>query len=46
MVATLLRPDAGSLGHTAGYFTVRALLWSAFITLLFAPIAARRYERG
>ncbi len=34
------------LGHPAGYFAVRALLWSALITLIFAPIAARRYERG
>ena len=34
------------LGHPAGYFAVRALLWCALFTLLFAPLAARKYERG
>jgi len=34
------------LGHPAGYFAVRSLLWSAFFVLVFAPIAARRYQRG
>ena len=34
------------LGHPAGYFAVRSLLWSALIALVFAPLAARRYQRG
>jgi len=34
------------LGHAAGYFAIRALLWSALITVVFAPLAARRYRRG
>ena len=34
------------LGHPAGYFAVRALVWSAVIALVFAPLAARRYQRG
>jgi ABC-2 type transport system permease protein len=35
---------AAVLGHSASYFTVRALLWSAAIVLAFAPIAVRRYR--
>jgi len=34
------------LGHSAGYFAVRALIWCALFTLVFAPLAARRYQRG
>lgn len=34
------------LGHSASYFAVRALLWSALVTVIFAPLAARRYQRG
>jgi ABC-2 type transport system permease protein len=34
------------LGHTAGYFAVRSLLWSLLFMALFAPLAARRYQRG
>jgi ABC-2 type transport system permease protein len=34
------------LGHSAGYFAVRAFLWCALITMVFAPLAARRYQRG
>lgn len=34
------------LGHTAGYFVVRSLLWSVAIVLVFAPIAVARYRRG
>ena len=34
------------LGHGAGYFTVRALLWALLFTAIFAPLAARRYQRG
>ncbi len=34
------------LGHPAGYFAVRSLLWSLVFAALFAPLAARRYQRG
>ncbi len=34
------------LGHSAGYFAVRALLWCALFIIVFAPLAARRYKRG
>jgi ABC-2 type transport system permease protein len=34
------------LGHTAGYFAGRSLLWCALFIVVFAPLAARRYQRG
>lgn len=34
------------LGHSAGYFAVRSLLWFALFIVVFAPLAARRYQRG
>jgi ABC-2 type transport system permease protein len=33
------------LGHSAGWFTVRALLWSVVIVAVFAALAARRFSR-
>ncbi|HXS63910.1 MAG TPA: ABC transporter permease [Streptosporangiaceae bacterium] len=33
------------LAHTTGYWTVWALVWTAGIILVFAPLAARRYRR-
>jgi len=33
-----------ALGHSAAYFTIRALLWSAALVLVFAPIAVARYR--
>jgi len=33
------------LGHSAGWFTVRALAWSVVIVALFAALAARRFAR-
>jgi len=33
-----------ALGHSTAYFTVRALLWSAALVLVFAPIAVARYH--
>ncbi len=33
------------LGHSAGYFAIRALLWCVVITAIFAPLAATRYQR-
>jgi ABC-2 type transport system permease protein len=34
------------LGHSAGYYVIRALLWSVALVALFAPIAVARYRRG
>ena len=34
------------LGHSAGYFAGRTLLWCALFIVVFAPLAARRYRRG
>ncbi|MGH9189323.1 MAG: ABC transporter permease [Acidimicrobiales bacterium] len=34
------------LGHSAGYFAIRALFWAVVFTAVFAPLAARRYQRG
>ena len=34
------------LGHTAGYFATRSVLWCALFIVVFAPLAARRYKRG
>lgn len=33
------------LGHGAGWFTIRALLWSVVIVAVFGTIAARRFAR-
>jgi ABC-2 type transport system permease protein len=34
------------LGHSAGYFVARALLWSVALIAIFAPIAVARYRKG
>jgi hypothetical protein len=34
------------LGHGAGYFAGRSVLWCALFIVVFAPLAARRYRRG
>jgi len=34
------------LGHSASYYAMRSLVWSAAIAAVFAPLAALRYERG
>lgn len=34
------------LGHTAGFYVVRALAWSAAILAVFVPLAIARYRRG
>jgi ABC-2 type transport system permease protein len=34
------------LGHSAGYFVVRSLLWAAAIVAVFAPLAVARFRRG
>jgi ABC-2 type transport system permease protein len=35
-----------ALGHPAGYFVVRSLLWAAAMVVAFAPLAVARYRRG
>jgi ABC-2 type transport system permease protein len=45
--ALTLGPEAQAvLGHTAGYYVVRSLLWSVALVVVFAPIAVARYRRG
>lgn len=40
-------PEVESLlGHPAGYFVTRSLVWSAIIVALFAPLAVAKYRRG
>jgi len=34
------------LGHSAGYFVVRSLLWAAGAMVVFVPIAMARFRRG
>ena len=44
--ALALGDDAeGVLGHSAGWFAVRALLWSAAIVAVFVPLATRKFAR-
>jgi ABC-2 type transport system permease protein len=46
--ALTLGPKASieQLGHSAGYFTVWALVWAAGTVLVFAPLAVQRYRRS
>ena len=45
--ALTLGPSAGaSLGHTAGYFVVRALVWTVLFIAAFAPLAVARYRKA
>lgn len=45
--ALTLGPAAqGVLGHGAGFFVLRALLWSAAIVVVFGALAVARYRRG
>ena len=34
------------LGHSAGYFATRSLIWCVVFIVVFAPLAARKYRRG
>ncbi len=34
------------LGHPAGFYVARSLLWAAGIVVVFAPLAVARYRRG
>jgi ABC-2 type transport system permease protein len=42
--AWVIEDPVAALGHSAWYFTIRALLWSAVLILAFAPIAVARYR--
>jgi len=33
------------LGHSTSYFVIRALIWSAIISLIFSALAIRRFKR-
>ena len=45
--ALTLGPEAQALlGHPAGYFVTRALLWSAAIVAVTLPLAVAKYRRG
>jgi ABC transporter DrrB family efflux protein len=33
------------LGHTAGYYVIRSLLWSAALVIAFLPVAVARFAR-
>ena len=45
--ALTLGPDAqAALGHAAGFYVARSLLWAAAIVAVFAPLAVARYRRG
>ena len=44
--ALVLGDDAAAvLGHSAGWFVVRALLWSVVIVAVFVPLATARFAR-
>lgn len=39
-------PAEAQLGHDAGYFVVRAMLWCAALVIVFGAIAVNRYREG
>ncbi len=39
-------PAETLLGHAAGYFVARSLLWSVALVAVFAPLAVAKYRRG
>jgi ABC-2 type transport system permease protein len=47
-VRTLTQGPAAAalLGHGAGFYVVRSLLWAAAIVAVFVPVAVARYRRG
>ncbi len=47
-VRVLVLGDEGEalLGHSAGWFTARALAWCAVLLAVFVPLAVARYRRG
>jgi ABC transporter DrrB family efflux protein len=47
-VRTLTQGPAAEslLGHTAGYYVARSLLWSGALVAVFAPLAVAKYRRG
>jgi len=44
--AWTLDDPAAVLGHSPGYFTVRALLWVVALVAVLAPIATARYAKS
>jgi ABC transporter DrrB family efflux protein len=47
-VRSLTEGHAGQalLGHSAAYYVIGSLLWSAALVVVFAPLAILRYRRG
>jgi hypothetical protein len=39
-------PAEALLGHPTSYYVIRALIWSAAIIAVFAPLAVAKYRRG
>jgi hypothetical protein len=35
-----------ALGHSTGWFVLRALAWVAIIVAVFVPLASRRFARS
>ena len=44
--AWVVDDPVATLGHSAASLTVRALLWSAGLVVVFAPLAIARYRRA
>ena len=45
--ALALGEDAeAALGHSAGWFAIRALIWCVVIVAIFLPLATRRFARS
>ena len=40
------RAAEAALGHSASYYVLLSLAWVAGLTLVFAPLAIRKYRRG
>jgi ABC-type multidrug transport system permease subunit len=38
--------SSAALGHTSGYYIVRALVWSSVIVFVFGSVAVNRYRKG
>jgi ABC transporter DrrB family efflux protein len=38
--------SSAALGHTSGYYIVRALVWSSVIVFVFGSVAVYRYRKG
>jgi ABC-2 type transport system permease protein len=39
-------PALAGLTHTTGYWVILALIWTAGITVVFAPLAVLQFQRA